>query len=88
MISNHIKNVCKIGQGHDCCRYLLAGKDGFECAKMTEGGDVISAQNLLLGQRPYKSVRQLLDDRVAAGDMVARGDNCEGQSQEVLNQNN
>jgi hypothetical protein len=26
--------VCKIGQGHDCCRFLTMGRD-FECAKHT-----------------------------------------------------
>lgn len=25
--------VCKIGQGADCCRYLLGGADGIECGK-------------------------------------------------------
>jgi len=28
-----LTNVCKIGQGHDCCRYLMVGAGGFECAK-------------------------------------------------------
>lgn len=32
--NNHIKNVCKIGQGQDCCRYLLCGANGFECGKL------------------------------------------------------
>lgn len=32
-MNEHIKNVCKIGQGHDCCRYLMMGAGGFECAK-------------------------------------------------------
>jgi hypothetical protein len=31
--NKHIKEVCKIGQGKECCRYLLCGPDGFECAK-------------------------------------------------------
>lgn len=35
-LSEHILNVCKIGQGHDCCRYLVMGTEGFECAKHTE----------------------------------------------------
>ena len=30
----HIVNVCKIGQGKDCCRYLLCGAIGFECGKL------------------------------------------------------
>jgi hypothetical protein len=34
-LSEHIKNVCKIGQRHDCCRYLAVGAEGFECLKGT-----------------------------------------------------
>jgi hypothetical protein len=26
---------CGIGRGHDCCRYLVAGGDGFECARVS-----------------------------------------------------
>ena len=29
----HFMNVCKPGQGHDCCRYVVAGSMGIECAK-------------------------------------------------------
>ena len=32
-MNKHVKNVCKIGQGADCCKYLVAGGKGFECAK-------------------------------------------------------
>ena len=35
-MNKHVKDVCKIGQGNDCCRYLMVGMDGFECAKNTE----------------------------------------------------
>jgi hypothetical protein len=35
-MNDQIKNVCKIGQGSDCCRYLMMGPKGFECAKHTE----------------------------------------------------
>lgn len=35
-LNDHIKNVCKIGQKHDCCRYLTGGKDGFYCEKNTD----------------------------------------------------
>lgn len=24
-----LKNVCKIGQGINCCRYILCGQNGF-----------------------------------------------------------
>lgn len=34
-LSEHVKNVCKIGQGNKCCRYLVMGAEGFECAKGT-----------------------------------------------------
>lgn len=30
----YVKDVCKMGQGNDCCRYLVMGK-GWECAKET-----------------------------------------------------
>jgi len=34
-------NMCKIGQGNDCCRYLCVGKSGLECAKLTEAKPLI-----------------------------------------------
>lgn len=30
----HVREVCKIGQGKDCCRYLVCGASGFECQKL------------------------------------------------------
>jgi hypothetical protein len=33
MSSQHLKEVCKIGQGNECCRYLTCGPQGFQCAK-------------------------------------------------------
>ena len=35
-ISDHVKNVCKIGQGNSCCRYLVISASGFECIKNTD----------------------------------------------------
>lgn len=29
-----LKNDCKLGQGPVCCRYLIGGERGFECAKL------------------------------------------------------
>jgi len=29
----HFYNVCKPGQGHECCRYVVASSAGIECAK-------------------------------------------------------
>jgi len=28
-----VTEVCKIGQGSLCCRYLIVGSQGFECSK-------------------------------------------------------
>jgi hypothetical protein len=40
-MNEHVKDICKVGQGRKCCRYLLAGAEGFECAKLTEIKPVI-----------------------------------------------
>ena len=32
-LNEHVKNVCKIGQGNICCRYLVVGPKGLECMK-------------------------------------------------------
>jgi len=29
------KGVCKLGQGHACCRYLTMAPEGWSCAKHT-----------------------------------------------------
>jgi hypothetical protein len=29
-----IATTCKIGQGADCCRYMLIGAQGWECGKL------------------------------------------------------
>lgn len=53
------KRVCKIGQGHACCRYLTISGGGWNCEKHSDLG-------------------RYLDQRVAAENMNARGDNCPG----------
>jgi hypothetical protein len=35
-LPRQVANVCKIGQGEKCCRYLIVGGQGFECAKVQE----------------------------------------------------
>jgi hypothetical protein len=30
----HLLTVCKIGQGHECCRYVLMSADGWMCGKV------------------------------------------------------
>lgn len=42
--NNHIKDVCKIGQGKDCCRYLLCGINGFECGKLGSLKEMIDSR--------------------------------------------
>lgn len=39
-----IIDVCKMDKGTDCCRYLICGGNGFECAKMTSLKDAIDAR--------------------------------------------
>ncbi len=29
----HVENVCRMGQGPDCCRYLVFGGDGAGCIR-------------------------------------------------------
>lgn len=29
----YVKETCKMGQGHDCCRYLTMHPDGWSCEK-------------------------------------------------------
>lgn len=31
-----LKEVCKVGQGEACCRYILLDGKGFKCAKFTK----------------------------------------------------
>ena len=40
----HVKDVCKIGQGHKCCRYLACGAKGFECLKHTSMRQLLDAR--------------------------------------------
>lgn len=35
MDDDFVKQTCKIGQGADCCKYLMMGVGGWECAKVT-----------------------------------------------------
>jgi len=34
-MNDYLKKTCKIGQGADCCRYIVAGAKGITCAKLT-----------------------------------------------------
>jgi hypothetical protein len=78
-LSEHVKNVCKIGQGAACCRYLMAGPGGFECAKIAPAEPTRSLEDAMHGIPAEKSLKQILDERVLKGTISARGDNCEGR---------
>lgn len=28
------RNICRLGQGEECCAFLVCGGDGFSCVKM------------------------------------------------------
>ncbi len=36
-----LKEVCKMGQAADCCRYIIVGERGIECAKGTVWQDIV-----------------------------------------------
>lgn len=40
-VSKYMKETCKIGQDNDCCRYLILGGSGFECAKLGSLKDIL-----------------------------------------------
>ena len=54
-MNEHVKNVCKIGQGNACCRYMVLGAMGFECVKNTD-------------LKPYIDSRVAMETMVAQGD--------------------
>jgi len=44
MNKKHLRDICKIGQGKLCCRYLVVGGKGFECSKHTDTKTYIDAR--------------------------------------------
>lgn len=44
-MNEHIKNICKIGQGADCCKYLVMGAKGFECMKVDQANKQVIDYN-------------------------------------------
>jgi hypothetical protein len=54
-MNEQVKNVCKIGQGNACCRYLVIGAQGFECVRDTE-------------MKVYLDARVAMETMVARGD--------------------
>lgn len=43
-MTDHVENVCKLGQNADCCKYLTMGSGSFECAKITSLKSIIDAR--------------------------------------------
>ena len=39
-----VKTICKLGQGTECCRYLVCGTSGFECVKGTDTGRFLDSR--------------------------------------------
>lgn len=35
MDNEKAKTICKLGKGSECCKFLVCGPGGFECAKLT-----------------------------------------------------
>ena len=50
----HAIEICKIGQGADCCSWLICGSSGFECS--------------ILEQHPTIVKRRAINDMVAMRD--------------------
>ena len=42
--ADKVKTVCKVGQGAECCRYLVCGSKGFECVKGTDTGKFLDSR--------------------------------------------
>lgn len=85
-MNEHVKQVCKIGQGPACCRYLLFGLDGWECAKMNHDTGVKTLRHMIDGTVPESmTAKEIIDRNVASGASVSAGDNCEGKTVEFLN---
>lgn len=84
-MNKYIDEVCKIGQGHACCRYLGYDQHGFVCFKNSTYNSVTTLAEKLAGNERKRSPKEIMDEAVAEGRAVARGDNCEGKDQEFLN---
>ena len=43
-MNKYVEDICKIGQRTDCCRYLVMGTKGFECAKFTSIASLLDSR--------------------------------------------
>ena len=64
MNRDKIKQICKIGQSKECCRYLACGGSGFCCLKKVPA------------TKAYLDFRVMNDSITAQGDNC-EGENCD-----------
>lgn len=74
----YVVAVCKLGFGHETCRYLSLG-DGFECLKLNKE-KVQTAQEKMDGKTEKRTAKEIIDEAVSEGRWNAQGDNCEGKN--------
>lgn len=43
-------SICRLGQGEECCAFLVGGADGFECWRMNYPMNTVIFQRLEEGQ--------------------------------------
>lgn len=63
-LTEHVKNVCKIGQESKCCKYLVAGSQGFECMKLNPANKNVIDTNW--AQHPHVAQGDNCEGRFAA----------------------
>jgi hypothetical protein len=50
-ISDYVTMYCRIGQEWKCCRYLVVGTQGFQCAKLTSLKHTIDAKVITMSAK-------------------------------------
>jgi len=50
VIEEYVKDVCKMGKGIECCRYLMMGSKGWECAKLSDEAKVMIDNRVKAGK--------------------------------------
>lgn len=61
LTNDQAKGICKVGQGEDCCIYLLMGPKGWECAKSDKKIKAQLHERWLAGTTNAKGVGDLED---------------------------
>ena len=54
--TGYVKNVCRIGKGMDCCRYLLLDADGFCCGRVTPALKIAIDRRVMNGESVAQAV--------------------------------